>query len=74
MWKILNKPKSVAHNQPQATPSLTTHTRDLPPTTSVAHHQIPQATPSPPTCCLLIVSPEIHEILTYRTAKERVQQ
>ena len=78
-WKILNKAKSVAHNQPQATPSPTTHIRDPPPTTSVAYHQTPQAILSPPTRvrCLptspsSTVSPEIQEILTYPTAEERV--
>ena len=76
-WKILNKAKSVTHNHLQTTPSRITHTPDLPPTTSVAHDQTPQATPSPPTRCLLTspssrVSPEIQEILTYPTAEECV--
>ena len=40
-WKILNKAKSVTHNQPQTTTSLTAHTPDLLPTKFVAHHQTP---------------------------------
>ena len=72
-WKILNE----AHNQPQATPSLITHTGDLPPTTSVAHHKTPQATPSPPTRCLLtspssLIFPVIQKLLTYPTVEKRV--